>query len=181
MPKTLTHEATIQIVDAVLAKVCHDLINPVGTAQMALEQISMGIDSNEILASCLQQTIDRLEIFRSLFRANVNLAHANDLLKKYIANNDLHCVIEDEIAHPALMFFLLAKMASKSSIKSSVNENGNEIICQAITIRQEELNALNGKCELTAATILPYLARISSDREIIIEQLEEKTWKIIIK
>ncbi len=167
----------LELIDATVGKICHDLINPVGTAQMALEQINSGIDSNQALKTCLQQTIDRLEIFRSIFRISANADHAMDLIRKYIENNKLNCTLESPSTAPCLLFFAIQKMSSKSSIAFIKNE----IILNQITLREEEIKALEGTYqEISAGTIMPYIAQLSIKKPLQIEQIEEKKWKITI-
>lgn len=169
-----------ELIDSVVGKICHDLINPTGTAQMALEQMEMGIDSKPILESCLQQMLDRLDIFRNVLRTNINHAHAMELIRRYIKNNDLNCTFDpssnNKITFPALVFFLLQKMSSKSQI--TVFES--EIILEKMTLSQEEIDTLENKCEqVHTGNVMPYIAQLTSERKFNVQK-QEGLWKITI-
>lgn len=167
-----------EIIEALITRIMHDLINPIGSAQMACEQIKMGIESEQILDNCLNNAIEKLEIFRSLFKksAEKKSVQANmELIKKYIANNNLDFTIETNLNMPILTFFLTQKMTSKSVIKFI----DNEITLESIFLKEEEIDALSSKANsINSGNILPYLAWLY-EKNISVEK-ENMNWKVFI-
>lgn len=163
--------------DAIITRICHDLINSVGTAQLAFDENELAIAS-----SSLKQAVAKLEIFRTVFKSTVNSKKAMIQLEEFIELNNLNCTINKSIASSGLQFFLLQKMLGKSSAKF---EN-DEIILTEFFLTDDEIDALQGKFNENSRNILAYLVYLQMQNSetcqtLTVEKLEEKSWKIKIQ
>ena len=169
----------LAIIDAVVTRICHDLINPIGTAQMALEQLNneQNLETKTLIANCLEQACEKLDLFRTIFNINGQHDHAIELLYKYIKTHNLNIKIDDgTLLKTALMFFLIQKMTTKSSIRI----NNNEIILENIRLNEQEIQALEGNMqEINTGNVLPFLAQLIDGKTKIMAQ-PPSSWKIII-
>jgi hypothetical protein len=168
-------ETQTNIIDNVISRICHDLIGPFGTAQLALENKDL-----EIAQNCIQQAIAKLEIFRSIFKTNVNYEKAIKLIEDFIQTKDLQCEIKETKASPALIFFLIQKMISKSEAIFEFSK----ISLKNFFFTPEEIDILQGKIHnITPGTTMAYLAYIQfySKNKLEIKKLEENNWTITIK
>lgn len=164
-----------EVIDATIARVCHDLIGPIGTALMALEQ-----GENKILGTCLEQAVDKLDLLRSVLRANIKNDVACALIKKHIEKNGLKLELQCGCELPGLLLFICQKFSSKSS--ATVKEN--EIYLKNFFLSQEEQDALLGVATHTSpGNIFPYIAYLNfrKSHKLKIDNLGEKNWKITIK
>lgn len=164
-----------EIIDATIARICHDLIGPLGTAQMAIES-----GETQILHSCIEQAIEKLDLIRNTLRMNMKTENSMALLEKYIDNHQLNFKIREPWPIPSLIFFLAQKFSSKTTGVFVENE----ILLESFFLSEDEQNALMGKAtNISAGNILPYLAylRYHEEYALKIQNPQEKTWKISIK
>jgi|GEM_PF-5503502 len=170
------------LVDAVLSRICHDLIGSFGTAQMAMESEELSkINSEEITIAkdCINQAIAKLEIFKVIFKNQIISEKSTQIIQNFILSRNLDCTINKSIATPALIFFFVQKMISSSSVKFEMNQ----IMLKKFFLTQEEIDILSGKAlSITAGTILAYLAflQFRDLHKLSIEKQEENNWIIQI-
>ena len=165
---------TEEAMQAILTRFCHDLINPLGTAQLALE-----MNDKEILEKSINQSICKLEILRSVFRDMDEKKTLNNL-KEYIKQNNLDVVINHyENTLSGLIFCFLEKMISKSKI--TINET--EILLEKFYFSEEEIAMLKTQTKLNAQNIFFYLAylKYKNNYMIEIESKENHSWKVTLK
>lgn len=167
-----------QIVSAVTSRICHDLINPIGSAQLAADHVKMGIGSNDLLDNCIKQAIARLDMFRKILHHSENDTKMA-ALKEHIEKEKLNIKLDEKFDNAILLFFLIQKMLGKSSIKI---EN-NKIILEKMFLTEGEIEMLTAKKldeqTITTGNILPYIARINTKGTITIEKRGEN-WEITI-
>lgn len=177
-----TKMTMLELVDSIITRICHDLINPVGTAQIALEQLKEYPDAKtemeNTIASCLEQGTEKLDLFRTIFKINKQGDDvALELLYKYIKKHNLQIEIFDTNLRPALLFFLTQKMMKKSRIEF----HSDKIVLENIRLNEEEIQALEGTiCEINAGNILPFIAQLMHGKAKIIAQTDPLNWQIII-
>lgn len=162
------------LINAFSARLCHDLIGPLGTAQMALE-----INDEESLKRSIETAIARLEIFRAIFNQNPKLENVETKLNEYVKLNNLNFELKLVDAYlGSLYFWLMEKMHSKSEIK----KQNDEIVLKAMSFSEAELDALRGTGQITPGTILPWLVYFQNEfrNKIQFQKINEKDWKIII-
>ena len=172
------NETMLELTDALITRICHDLINPIGTAQMVIEDLSCKEEEKNLLKNCIDQTAEKLDLFRTIFRQNTENEHSITLLYKYIKKNNLQVDVQNaDSLKPALIFFLINKMISKSSI--IIFEK--EIVLQNIRLSEEEIEALEGRStELNAGNILPFISQLIDGKMQIENQGSHLSWKIKI-
>lgn len=164
------------IIDAILTKLCHDLINPLGSIQMAFEE-----NEPKYLADSIKEALLKVDMYRFLYRDTVEHEMQYKKLQEYIKQTNLNIIINHEhVKLSTLIFFLSQKMLSKSSIV--INQDSIEL--NYFFFSEKEINALNGKFILIdTANIIPYLAYLQYKRyhNISIKPLENHEWTITIK
>lgn len=169
------------IANAIITRLCHDLINSVGTAQLALEENEL-----EIVNNSLDQAISKLEIFRTIFKGNSQTDKQHQHILNFISRNNLNCVIKESNIPNMLTFFLIQKMISKSE---AIFEN-NTVTLNNFFFMENEIKALEGNAkshdsqiEITSGNILAYLAylQFAPTHTLQIEKIEEKSWKITLQ
>lgn len=163
------------LIDSAIARISHDLIGPLGTAQFAIENEDITIAENSI-----KQAIAKLEIFRSIFKVQINYEKSIKLIQEFIQIRQLKCEIKETKASPALIFFLIQKMLNKSEATFELSK----ITLNNFFLTKEEIDALQGSIDMISpGTILPYLAymQFCSKNKLEITDLKENNWKILIK
>lgn len=164
------------IIDTLLTKICHDLINPLGSAQMAFEE-----NEQEFLEQSIKESILKIDMYRFLYRSNVEdelqVKKFNDFLQQTKFNikiNYHHHKISP------LLFFLSQKMLDKSSI--IINEH--EILLNYVFFNEKEIKAIEGIFDsIETSNIIIYLAYLQYKLyyKTTIKRLENNTWSIQIK
>lgn len=159
------------------ARVCHDLIGPLGTSQMALE-----IEDMKSLQGSLNTAIFRLEVLRGIFSLNPKWENNKKNIIKYAQHQELDLQFDSDLEGLEIaIFWLLEKMGSKSKMKIK----DDEIELEGVFFNQEEINAFEGKFEkeADARSILPALAFLNYKDFCVcnIQKKGEKNWKIEIQ
>lgn len=164
------------VIDTLLTKLCHDLINPLGSAQMALEEQEL-----EYLDTSLKEAIIKVDMYRFLFRQSIDDDLQFNKIENFIATTNKNIKINH--IHPrisALLFYLSEKTLEKSEI--IVNQDQIEI--DYLFFNEKEIKAINGQFEsLDTGNIFIYLAYLQYKRYYTthIEALENNKWIIQIK
>ncbi len=177
------------ITQNLVTKICHDLINPIGTAAMILESEELNANDIDSLKLCVKSGIEKIEIMRTLF--NFTNFKNEDLMakkiKNYINENNLNFKIENNnfSEFAILFFFICQKMTkfSQSTFQIYDNPSNLEYILslENVNLIHEELQALLSDTEeITHSNIFAHLAALQYQNifKINIEQIKEKFWKI---
>lgn len=155
MPSELSLPASTQFISALVAKFCHDLINPLGSMQMVLDCKNPDID---LINKLVSDAIMKLNLFRSCFNNDQAPDNAIKHLKEFIELNSLNFIIESASRYQLPLIFFIAVKMLKSSTATLKNAS---IEVTDIFITQTELNALNLIIQAPSAeNIIPYTAAI---------------------
>lgn len=163
------------IIENLIAKICHDLMNPLNTAQMAIENNEL-----EYIKQSIDDLILKVEIFRTLFKKNIDKESKYKILKKYIEKNSLNVKIDKR--HEGLEQLIYC-ITNKMIKKSYLHISDNTIHMQTCFISEDEVNLIEKKTqEITSRNILFYLAIKNCENmyNLRIEELGPNEWKIII-
>jgi len=164
-----------EITQALITRFCHDLIGPMGTAQMALEA-----DEKQILENTVNGMVLKLDAFRTFFKDSINQTTALTLLKNIAKESKIDLIIDDiPKEFFALAFFITQKMLKKSQ----VTIKNDEIELNYIFLHDDEIEILENKnIKITSGTIFPFLALLQYKNyyKIEVKQLEEQNWKMKI-
>lgn len=159
------------LIESLISKIAHDVINSYATIQMAIES-----DEKEIALEIIDEGLLKIQLYRSVLRNEEAFLN----LKKYIKAKELKITIDAEIL-PVFTLFLINKCSSKSIIDIT----NNFITCKNINFSLEEIDAINSAKfeELSSFNILSYLAYLEyKDKYIInLENIGNQSWQIKIK
>lgn len=164
------------VIDALLTKICHDLINPLGSAQMALEE-----NEEEYLQNSVKEAILKVDMYRFLYRGTVDAELQDKKFNNFISETNFTITINHTHKKISpLLFFFSQKMLDKSSIVI----NKEDIILNYFFLNEKEIKGINGVFDhIDTSNILLYLAHLQYNLyyNTNIENLENNKWRIQIK
>lgn len=165
-----------EIIDNLIAKICHDLLNPLSTAQMALETQSI-----KYIKPALDELTSKVDMIRFLYRDSIHNETKYEKLNNYIEIKKLNLKIAHQHNNIApLLFWIAEKMISKSYIY--VEESA--IHLQNFFIDEEEISILeNNVMSINSRNIFLYITmkKLANQYDFSIKELGPNEWKIAIK
>ncbi|WP_342261772.1 hypothetical protein [Alphaproteobacteria bacterium endosymbiont of Tiliacea citrago] len=172
----MEHFKVQNAIDSLLTKICHDLINPLGSAQMAIEE-----NEPEYLNQSIKEAILKVDMYRFLYRTSIDNELQTKKFKEFLEQTKFNILINFQHTKlTPLLFFLSQKMLTKSAI--IVNEN--EIKLEYMFFNEREIKAINGIFDtIDTFNIMLYLAYLqySIYYKIKLTNLENNKWTMQIK